>query len=179
MNTLYDIAAIKKQAQESIKSGAVTQDYPLDIQQACELLNVALATEIQCVLRYRRHQIIAKGIDFLEVAEEFKQHAKQEERHMLMLAERIDQLGGSPDFNPATVAARAVTDYGSATSLIGMIEENLIAERIVISVYRKLIDWFGTADPTTRRILEAILEEEEEHAAEMADFTFSNQESGV
>jgi bacterioferritin len=165
----YDIDEIKLHARESIKQGAVTEDYPLNIEQACQLLNSALATEIMCVLRYRHHQIIAKGIDKPQVAAEFKEHAEEEERHMLMLAERINQLGGNPDFNPATIAERTVTDFGTATTLVEMIKEDLIAERIAISVYRKLIKWFGNEDPTTRRMLEQILQDEEEHADDLSD----------
>jgi len=157
-------------AKQSIKEGAVTKDYSLDINEACKLLNEALATEILCVLRYRHHQIIAKGIDYAEVAAEFEEHAKQEEMHMLMIAERINQLGGNPDFNPATILERSATEYGSHTSLVEMIKEDLIAERIVITIYRKLIEWFGAEDPTTRRMLENILEDEEDHADDLADF---------
>lgn len=165
----YNIDKIKKDAKQSLEKGAVTHDYPLDIAEACKLLNDALATEILCVLRYRHHQIIAKGIDRIQVANEFAEHAMQEEKHMLMIAERINQLGGNPDFNPGTVVTRAVTDYGQSTHLKDMIQDDLIAERIVISVYRKMIEWFGIHDPTTRRMLESILEEEEEHADDLAD----------
>lgn len=165
----FDLEEIKKQAKHDLDHGAVTDDYPLDVRQACELLNSALATEIMCVLRYRHHQIIAKSIDFPQVSAEFKEHAEDEERHMLMIAERINQLGGNPDFNPATVGKRTATEYGSGESLVKMIEEDLVAERIAISVYRKLIEWFGTADPTTRRMLEDILKDEEDHADELAD----------
>jgi bacterioferritin len=165
----YNVAEIKKQACKSLEDGAMTKDYALDITKACLMLNEALATEILCVLRYRHHQIIAKGIDFPQVAAEFKEHAEDEERHMLMIAERIQQLGGNPDFNPATIAARTATDYGKGTNLAEMITEDLIAERIVISVYRKMIEWFGNQDPTTRRMLESILEDEEDHADELAD----------
>lgn len=165
----YNINEIKKQARESIDDGAVTEDYPLDVKQACTLLNTALATEIMCVLRYRHHQIIAKSIDFPQVAAEFKEHAEDEERHMLMIAERINQLGGNPDFNPATVCERTETEFGVGTSLQDMIKEDLIAERIVISIYRNLIEWFGTGDSTTRRMLEEILKDEEDHADELAD----------
>lgn len=164
-----DIKEIKKQATASIKDGAVTKDYSLDIKQACKYLNEALATEILCVLRYRHHQIIAKGIDKPQVAAEFEEHAKAEEEHMLMIAERINQLGGDPDFNPATIGARTATDYGSAVSLQAMIKDDLIAERVVIMIYKKLINWFGSEDPTTRRMLEGILEDEEEHANDLAD----------
>jgi bacterioferritin len=170
----YNVEEIKREAQQSIHDGAVTEDYPLDTKQACEYLNEALATEILCVLRYRHHQIMATSIDFPQVAAEFKEHAEEEEEHMLMIAERIKQLGGNPDFNPATIAARTATDYGTGTTLEAMIKEDLIAERIVISIYRKLIEWFGTGDPTTRRMLEHILEEEEEHADELADLLAKN-----
>ena len=163
-----NVEEIRSQAEKSIELGAVTKDYPLDIKKACKLLNDALATEILCVLRYRHHQIIAKGIDYLQVAQEFKEHAEQEEQHMLMIAERINQLGGDPDFNPKTLASRSLTEYGSCTSLTEMIKEDLIAERIVISVYRKMIEWFNK-DTTTRAMLEEILKDEEDHANELAD----------
>jgi bacterioferritin len=164
----YNIEEIKKQARMSVDQGAVTEDYPLDIKEACKLLNSALATEILCVLRYRHHQIIAKGIDYLQVAEEFREHAENEEMHMLMIAERINQLGGNPDFNPSSIMERTVTEYGTGTTLKEMIKEDLIAERTVISVYRKMIEWFQE-DTTTRRMLEDILKDEEEHANELAD----------
>lgn len=165
----YDIDHIRQEARKSMDDGAVTQDYPLNLEKACHLLNEALATEILCVLRYRHHQIIAKGINSIQVAAEFEEHALQEEQHMLMIAERINQLGGNPDFNPATIMQRSATEFGTGTDLQTMIEEDLIAERIAIMVYRKLIDWFGKCDPTTRRMLEVILEEEEEHADELSD----------
>ena len=165
----YDLDEIKNQAKKSIGNGSVTQDYPLDIKEACQLLNAALATEIMCVMRYRHHQIIAKGIDKPQVAAEFQEHAQDEERHMMMLAERINQLGCDPDFNPSTVAQRTATEYGEGRDLLKLIEEDLIAERIAIMVYRKLIDWFGTKDPTTRRMLEEILQDEEEHADDLSD----------
>lgn len=171
----YDIKKIRMEAKQSIESGAVTKDYPLDVVKACQLLNEALATEILCVLRYRHHEIIAKSIDFPQVAAEFKEHAEQEEQHMLMVATRINQLGGNPDFNPETITKRSATEYGKGTSLEEMIEEDLIAERIAISVYRKLIDWFGDSDPTTRRMLEEILEDEENHADELASLLSSKE----
>lgn len=164
----YDIAKIRNEANQSLEKGAVTKDYPLDIKQACRLLNEALATEILCVLRYRHHEIIAKGIDFPQVAAEFKEHAEEEHRHMLMIAERINQLGGNPDFNPETIKERSATEYGKGNDLQTMIKEDLIAERIAISVYRSMIAWFGESDPTTRRMLETILEDEENHADELA-----------
>ena len=165
----YDLAEIKKLAMKSLDSGAVTQDYPLDIEQACKLLNAALATEIMCVMRYRHHQVIAKGIDRPQVAAEFKEHADDEHNHMMMIAERINQLGGNPDFNPGTVAQRTATEYGTGIDLKKLIEEDLIAERIAIMVYRELIVWFGAGDPTTRCMLESILKDEEDHADDLAD----------
>ncbi len=165
----FDLDHIRHQAKQDIKDGAVTTDYPLDITQACTILNTALATEIMCVLRYRHHQVIAKGIDRPQVAAEFKEHGDNEEKHMFMIAERINQLGGNPDFNPMTIGARTATEYGDGKDLVALIKEDLIAERIAIMTYRKMIEWFGTADSTTRRILEKILEDEEEHADDLAE----------
>lgn len=168
-NKPYNIEEIKAQAKQSIEEGAVTKDYKLNIDEACKLLNEALATEIMCVLRYRHHQVIAKGIDRPQVVAEFKEHADDEERHMFMIAERINQLGGNPDFNPTTVKERTATEFGTSKDLEGMIKEDLVAERIAIMVYRKLIDWFGNEDPTTRRMLEEILKDEEDHADDLSD----------
>lgn len=165
----YSLDEIRKQARESIERGAVTQDYPLDLKQAYQLLNAALATEIMCVLRYRHHQIIATGIDRPQVAAEFAEHADDEQRHMMMIAERINQLGGNPDFNPGTVLQRTATEYGTGTDLLQLVKEDLIAERIAIMTYRELINWFGKGDPTTRRMLEEILEDEEEHADDLSE----------
>jgi len=171
-NKLYDVEQVRKDARQSLEEGAVTKDYTLDLEQTYTLLNEALASEILCVLRYRHHQIIAKGIDFPQVAAEFAEHAESEYEHVMLIAERIDQLGGDPDFNPATVNTRAATEYGSTgpqVPLRQLIKEDLIAERTVIEIYRKMIDFFGHADPTTRRMLEGILEDEEEHANDLSD----------
>lgn len=168
-NPPYDLEKIKTQANQSIDQGAITADYPLDRAEACRLLNSALATEIMCVLRYRHHQVIAKGIDRMQAVAEFKEHGDDEERHMMMLAERINQLGGDPDFNPATIQARTATEYGKGEHLSTLIKEDLVAERIAIMVYRELILWFGDADPTTRRLLEDILKDEEDHADDLSD----------
>lgn len=165
----YTLSEIRKLAKQSIEDGAVTKDYPLDLQEAYKLLNAALATEIMCVMRYRHHQIIAKGIDRPQVAAEFKEHGDDEERHMMLIAERINQLGGNPDFNPGTVVQRTATEYGAGDTLLKLVEEDLVAERIAIMVYRELINWFGAADPTTRRMLEKILKDEENHADDLAD----------
>lgn len=164
-----DLEKIKNLAKQSLDSGALTQDYPLDLEEVYKLLNSALATEIMCVLRYRHHQIIAKGIDKPQVAAEFAEHAVDEERHMMMIAERINQLGGNPDFNPATILERTATEYGTGVDLLKLIEEDLIAERIAIMVYRDMINWFGASDPSTRRMLEEILKDEEEHADDLSD----------
>lgn len=169
INSPYDIAKIKEQAKTSIEEGALTKDYALNIEDACKLLNDALASEIVCVLRYRYHQIIAKSIDKPQVVKEFEEHAMDEERHMMLIAERINQLGGEPDFNPSTITSRAATEYKSGKNLTDLIKENLIAERIAIMMYRELINWFGAQDPTTRRLLEDILKEEEDHANDLAD----------
>lgn len=165
----FNLDEIKKNARKSLDQGAVTTDYPLDLNKAHQLLNAALATEIMCVMRYRHHQIIAKGIDRPQIAAEFKEHADDEQRHMMMIAERINQLGGNPDFNPGTVLQRTATEYGTGSDLIKLVEEDLIAERIAIMVYRELIEWFGTSDPTTRRMLEEILKDEEDHADDLSD----------
>ncbi len=164
-----NLAEIKKMAKQSLDQGALTQDYPLNLEQVYKLLNDALATEIMCVLRYRHHQVIAKGIDKPQVAAEFLEHADDEQRHMMMIAERINQLGGNPDFNPATIAQRTATEYGTGQDLLKLVEEDLVAERIAIMVYREMIEWFGSSDPTTRRMLEEILKDEEDHADDLSD----------
>lgn len=171
----YDLKTIRKEAaHQAIRKGAVTDDYPLDLKKVYEYLNAALATEIMCVLRYRHHQIIAKGIDCKEVAAEFAEHADQESEHMMMIAERITQLGGDPDFRPSSVVKNTATEYGTSKNLLTLIEEDLVAERIAIMVYRKLITWFGDKDPTTRRMLERILADEEEHANDLSDLLHAN-----
>ncbi len=166
---LYDLDQVRREAKESILKGAVTADYPLDLARTHKLMNEALAAEILCVLRYRHHQVIAKGINFPQVAAQFAEHADDEQRHMMAIAERIDQLGGDPDFNPATVTTRASTEYGSTDVLARMIEEDLVSERIVIEIYRRIIRWFGNDDPTSRRMFERILRDEEDHANELSD----------
>jgi bacterioferritin len=166
---LFDLDQVRRDARESVLNGAVTADYPLDLKRTYELLNQALASEILCVLRYRHHQIIAKGIDNPQVASEFEEHAKDEFGHMMLIAERIDQLGGNPDFNPATVMARSVSEYGRSDVLAKMIEEDLVAERVVIEVYRQIIRWFGDQDSTSRTMFERILADEEDHANDLSD----------
>lgn len=169
---LYDVNQVRSDARKSMEEGPVTQDYKLDLNQAYKLMNQALASEILCVLRYQHHEIIATGIDYPQVAAQFAEHTKSEYGHMVRIAERIDQLGGDPDFNPATVVSRAATEYGSAgpkVPLDQLIKEDLVAERVVIEIYRKLIAFFGEGDSTTRRMFEGILADEEDHASDLAD----------
>jgi bacterioferritin len=170
---LFDVEQIRRDAGKSVDKGPVTADYPLDLLQAYKLLNQALASETLCVLRYRHHQIVAKGIDNPQVADEFEEHADDEQRHMMMIAARIDQLGGDPDLNPATITERSATKYGKSCSLGDMIREDLVEERVVIEIYRRLIEWFGTGDPTTRRMFESILQDEEDHANDLANLLAS------
>jgi bacterioferritin len=166
---LFDLDQVRREAKQSVLNGAVTADYPLDLPRTYELLNQALASEILCVLRYRHHQIIAKGIDYPQVAAAFEEHAKDEFEHMMLIAERIDQLGGDPDFNPATVVSRSASEYGRSDVLAKMVEEDLVAERVVIEVYRQIIRWFGDGDPTSRTMFEKILADEEDHANDLSD----------
>jgi bacterioferritin len=165
---LSDIQEIRRRAREHVEKGAVTADYRADLTTALKLLNEALATEIVCVLRYRRHYFMAPGIHREGVAEEFKQHSEDEQGHADQIAERIRQLGGAPDFNPQGLLTRSHAQYTEGDSLIDMIKEDLIAERIAIESYTEMVRWFGDKDPTTRRMMEGILAKEEEHADDMA-----------
>lgn len=166
-----DVTKIREDARARMQDGPVTGAYEGDAKRIIEILNDVVATEIVCFLRYTQHAIAATGIDRAQVAAEFREHAKQEMDHGLRAAERISQLGGSPDFDPATLVARAHTEYVTTdeTDLQRMLKENLVAERIVISSYQEIVRWIGDSDPTTRRLLESILEEEEEHADDILD----------
>jgi bacterioferritin len=167
---LSDVQELRRRARQHIEKGAVTHDYGLDPKQAIALLQNALATEIVCVLRYTMHSIAATGIASQGPKDEFAQHADEEREHMAQIAERINQLGGTPNFDPEGLTMRAASQYGAADlDLVGMIKENLIAERIAIEHYRELITFFGEKDPTTRIMLEEILAVEEEHANDMSD----------
>jgi len=159
-----DIQGIRQRARHDIEAGAITADYAANAQEVIRLLNEALATEIVCVLRYRRHYFTAKGILAEPVAAEFLEHAQQEQEHADSIAERIVQLGGGPDFNPQTLTQRSHAEYVEVDSLADMIKENLVAERIAIESYRGMINYLGDTDSTTRRMLEQILAVEEEHA---------------
>lgn len=166
---LSDIKEIRRRARENMMKGPITSDYKGDVQQAIDILNQALATEIVCVLRYKRHFYMAKGLHKEAVADEFLQHANEEQQHADMIAERISQLGGAPDYNPDGLASRSHSEYVEGDNLVEMIEENLVAERIAIETYREIIRFFGDNDPTSRRMIEEILATEEEHANDMAD----------
>jgi len=165
---LSDIQEIRRRAREHVEKGAVTSGYKGDVETAIKLLNEALATEIVCTLRYRRHHYMAAGIHYQAVADEFMKHAEEEQEHADQIAERIRQLGGAPDFNPQGLLTRSHAQYVEGHSLVDMIKEDLIAERIAIESYLEMIRYFGENDPTSRRMMEEILEKEEEHADDMA-----------
>jgi bacterioferritin len=173
---LSDISELRARARKNIGDGAVTANYGGDVKQSIELLQGALATEIVCVLRYTMHAVAAAGIDSEAVKEEFQQHADEERGHMMLIAERINQLGGKPDFNPKGLESRSASEYGSdELNLIEMIKENLVAERIAIEHYRELVRFFGENDPSTRDMLVHILAMEEEHANDMHDLLVSHE----
>lgn len=165
---LSDVKTIRSRARQHIEKGAVTAGYKADLDAVVSALNGALATEIVCFLRYKRHQFMAKGISAKVVAAEFAQHAAQELGHADLLAERIVQLGGAPDLSPAGLAGRSHAEYAEGESLTEMIKEDLIAERIAIESYGELIRFVGHGDPTTRVMLEGILAMEEEHADDLS-----------
>jgi len=162
-----DIQEIRRRARQHILSGAVTDGYRADRETVVRVLNEALATEIVCTLRYRRHYFMATGIHAQSVADEFLEHANEEQQHADMIAERITQLGGEPDFNPQGLLTRSHSEYVVGTSLLSMIQEDLVAERIAIDSYAEIIRYLGDDDPTTRRIIEEILAREEEHAEDL------------
>lgn len=165
---ISDIETIRKRAREHIERGAVTAGYGADRDTVVNLLNEALATEIVCVLRYKRHYFMASGIHAKSVAAEFLEHATEEQAHADRIAGRITQLDGAPNFNPEGLSTRAHADYVEGEDLVDMIKEDLVAERIAIDSYRAIIRFLGNDDPTTRRMMEEILAQEEEHAEDMA-----------
>jgi bacterioferritin len=170
-----DLTNIRERARQSLERGAVTENYGGSVEQAVELLNDALATEIVCVLRYRFHAVSAVGINSESVREEFATHADEEQEHADLLAERIDQLGGKPNYSPVGLAERSATEYVEGETLVDMIREDLVAERIAIETYREMIKHFAQHDPTTRRMLEIILAKEEEHAQDMHDLLVAHE----
>lgn len=172
---ISDITELRRRAKEQIERGAVTQNYGGSVDQAIDLLQTALATEIVCVLRYTMHNIAAVGIDSESVKAEFAEHARDEQDHMDKLANRINQLGGTPNMNPEGLQTRSATEYGTAELLVDMIKENLVAERIAVEHYRELVRFFGDKDPTTRTMLEGILAQEEDHANDMHDLLVAHE----
>ena len=164
---LTDISEIGRRARQHIENGAVTDVYKGDRKVVLRVLNEALATEIVCVLRYKRHHYMAKGIHSQAVAEEFLEHAAEEQEHADLIAERITQLDGEPNFNPEGLLTRSHSEYVEGESLVDMIREDLIAERIAVESYSEIIRYLADNDPTSRRLMESILAKEEEHAEEM------------
>jgi bacterioferritin len=165
---LTDIKALRERARRHIEQGAVTEGYKADRETVIKLLNEALATEIVCVLRYKRHYFMAQGIHADPVAAEFLQHANEEQGHADQIAARITQLGGEPNFNPEGLTVRSHSEYVEGQSLLDMVREDLVAERIAIDSYSEMARYLGDNDPTTRRMLEGILAVEEEHADDLA-----------
>jgi bacterioferritin len=172
---LTDVKTLRDRARKHIEDGSVTPNYEGDVKKTIDILQAVLATEIVCVLRYTMHAVAATGISSEGVKAEFATHAKEEQEHAMDVAERINQLGGKPDFNPAGLASRSASEYGQAENLVEMIKENLIAERIAVEHYRELIRYFGDQDPSTRHMLERILAVEEEHANDMHDLLVAHE----
>ncbi|HKT71774.1 MAG TPA: ferritin-like domain-containing protein [Steroidobacteraceae bacterium] len=173
MSHLSQIKEIRERARQQITNGPVTQDYTLDREQVINILNEALATELVCVLRYKFHYFMASGIHSHAVKAEFKEHALEEQGHADQLAERIKQLGGKPEMNPAVITSVSHSEYKEGNSLLDMVKEDLIAERIAIETYREIVRFFGDRDPTSRLLMEQILAKEEEHADDLTDLLFT------
>ena len=165
---LTDVKTLRERARQHIEQGAVTAGYNADRETVLKLLNEALATEIVCTLRYKRHYYMADGLNASIAADEFLEHAQQEQQHADWLAERIVQLGGAPNFSPEGLQSRSHAEYVEGETLKEMVKEDLIAERIAIDSYREIATYLGDKDPTTRRIMEETLAQEEEHADDMA-----------
>jgi bacterioferritin len=172
---LTDVKELRERARKNIDKGAVTPSYEGNVKQTIDILQSVLATEIVCVLRYTMHAISATGISSQAVRDEFNEHAQDEYGHMRQVADRINQLGGKPDFNPDTLTARSAAEYKEGNNLVDQIRENLIAERIAVEHYQELIRFFADKDPTTRHMLEGILEKEEEHANDMHDLLVAHE----
>ena len=166
---LTDIKTLRERARQHIERGAVTEGYAADRETVIKVLNESLATEIVCVLRYKRHYFMASGIHAESVAAEFLQHANEEQGHADQIAQRIVQLGGEPNFNPEGLLSRSHAEYVEGETLLDMIKEDLVAERIAIDSYRDFIQYLGNDDPTTRRMMEGILAMEEEHADDLVN----------
>jgi len=172
---LTDIKTLRERARKHLNDGGLTHSYAGNPIKAIEILQTVLATELVCVLRYTMHAVAATGISSEGVKAEFDEHAKDESDHARAVAERINQLGGRPDYNPKGLESRSASQYGKADSLVDMIKENLIAERIAVDHYRELIRYFGDRDPGTRKMIEEILVKEEEHANDMHDLLVAHE----
>jgi bacterioferritin len=164
---ISDVKTIRERARQHMEHGAVTESYKANREQVIKVLNDVLATELVCVLRYKRHYYMATGIDSEAVKDEFLQHANEEQQHTDWVAERIVQLNGEPNYNPEGLATRSHSEYKPGTDLVSMIREDLVAERIAIESYSEIARWLGTDDPTTRKLIEDILKVEEQHAEDM------------
>ncbi len=172
-NFLTDVTELRKRARMHVEQGPVTEGYQANRETVIELLNDALATEIVCVLRYRRHFYMARGMNSESIAAEFLEHANEEQVHADRLAIRITQLGGEPNLNPDTLSGRSASEYVEGKDLKDMLREDLIAERVAIDSYREMINYIGSKDSTTRIMLEEILANEEEHADDLSNLLFS------
>ena len=172
---LTDVQILRDRAKQSLEDGAVTTSYGGDVAKTIELLQTVVATELVCVLRYTMHSIAVVGMTSESVSKEFKEHADDEREHMMLVANRIDELGGTPDFSPDGLSTRSMTEYGSGGDLVAMAKENLVAERGVIEHYLELIRYFASNDPTTRVMMEQILADEEDHATDMHDILVAHE----
>ena len=172
---LSDMTEIRRRARQHLDDGAVTKNYGGKAEDAIALLNHAVATEIVCILRYKFHAVCATGLASEAVKAEFAQHAKEEEEHLDLLAERINQLGGKPNMHPEGLLSRSHSEYVEGDTLVDMIKENLVAERIAIETYRDMVRYFADKDPTTRVLLEKVLAQEEEHANDMHDLLVAHE----
>lgn len=164
---LTDVKTLRERARQEIEKGPVTDAYGADLRRVLQVLNEALATEIVCVLRYKRHYYTATGLYSEPVAAEFLQHAQEEQVHADLLARRIVQLGGEPDFDPDTLSSRSHSPYDASGDLMEMLKEDLVAERVAVASYTEIVQWIGDKDPTTRRVFEELLAQEEEHADDL------------
>ena len=172
---LTDVKTLRARARQHLEDGAIGSNYVGDVKKTIEILQSVLATEIVCVLRYSMHSVAAAGISSQSVKSEFAEHAKEEHEHMMAVAERINQLGGTPNFNPEGLLSRSASQYAEGANLVDMIKENLIAERIAVDHYRELVRYFGDDDPGTKKMLEWILTVEEEHADDMHDLLIAHE----
>ena len=172
---LTDVQTLRERARKHLQGGAIGTNYVGDVKKTIEILQSVLATELVCVLRYTLHAITAQGISSDSVKKEFAEHARDEQEHMMEVAERISQLGGTPNFNPEGLLSRSASQYAEGKDLVDMIKENLIAERIAVDHYRELIRYFGNDDPGTKSMLDGILRKEEEHADDMHDLLVAHE----